>query len=68
MEVKMEKTDKLLESIAEKCLNILDKLLDKLDKKVDDEEFIKKMEKYINFKIKESKQDDWIWRSKLEDK
>jgi len=64
----MEKTDKLLESIAEKCLNILDKLLDKLDKKVDDEEFIKKMEKYINFKIKESKQDDWIWRSKLEDK
>ena len=64
----MEKTDKLLESIVEKCLNILDKLLDKLDKKVDDEEFIKKMEKYINFKIKESKQDDWIWRSKLEDK
>uniref|UniRef100_A0A6M3LEW5 Uncharacterized protein n=1 Tax=viral metagenome TaxID=1070528 RepID=A0A6M3LEW5_9ZZZZ len=64
----MEKTDKLLEGMAEKCLNILDKLLDKLDKKVDDEEFIKKMEKYINFKIKESKQDDWIWRSKLEDK
>lgn len=51
----MDKLDKLLEGIVEKCLSIFDKLLNKLDKKCDDEEFIDKIGRYINSKIEEKK-------------
>jgi len=54
-EIIVDKLDKLLEGIVEKCLSIFDKLLNKLDKKCDDEEFIDKIGRYINSKIEEKK-------------
>ncbi len=46
-----DKLDKLFESIATKSMSILDKILDRLDKKLDDEEFMQKLEKHIDVKV-----------------
>lgn len=37
-------TEKILDSILEKGLSIMNKVLDRIDKKLDDEEFMKKVE------------------------
>jgi len=47
----MSNIDDLLESIAEKGFRIVDKFLDKAEKKIDDEEFIERISKYINSNV-----------------
>lgn len=45
-EKKESATEKVLNSILEKGLSIVDKVLGKIDEKLDDEEFMEKLEKY----------------------
>lgn len=52
--------DKLLESIAAKGLSIVDKVLGKIDEKLDDEEFIKKLGKYVKVNIETEGEDIFI--------
>lgn len=44
----MSKLDKLLDGIAEKSCSIIEKMLTKLDNKLDDEEFVEKVARWID--------------------
>jgi len=63
----MGKIDDLFEKIGEKCLKIFDKFLDKVDKKMDDDEWVDKLGKYIKVNI-DGKEMDLKERIKKENK